>query len=332
MNIEGIVKAPLSELWDKYNAHKFTELPPLYPTVIKENGLVFIGINPSISEADRKQVLADGKNAIQTYDLHGEHKQHSYFKKFIEISEKTNLDWTHFDVLYIRETQQAKVSKLMRTTDGIDFIYQQCQITKKIIDQLLDQEPKKIFIVNNTLARLLLGQEKSKDGNHNIWMGYDFQWNNSIGTYTLKGYPFFFTSMLTGQRALDKGSFERLVWHINFIKSFLKLNTIFIKTITTKDLQKRILRILKGNKFLFPAETIGIPKSYSIKVIHGEQAYNCIYSIGSKDKKVRSGLLMLDKLLLEKLNLTSKHQLKIVLLKQGAYELIKLQKDDENNE
>jgi len=33
----------------------------------------------------------------------------------------------------------------------------------------------------------------------------------------LKNVPIFFTSMLTGQRALDNGSFERLIWHINFV-------------------------------------------------------------------------------------------------------------------
>jgi hypothetical protein len=32
----------------------------------------------------------------------------------------------------------------------------------------------------------------------------------------LENIPIFFTSMLTGQRALDKGSYARLIWHIKY--------------------------------------------------------------------------------------------------------------------
>lgn len=55
-----------------------------------------------------------------------------------------------------------------------------------------------------------------------------FLFDDKIGTHritgnkefetVLKGTPVFFTSMLTGQRALDNGSFERLGWHINKVK------------------------------------------------------------------------------------------------------------------
>jgi len=51
------------------------------------------------------------------------------------------------------------------------------------------------------------------------FIGYDFIWDEELGTYTYKNNPFFFTSMLTGQRALDNGSFKRLIWHINFVKN-----------------------------------------------------------------------------------------------------------------
>jgi hypothetical protein len=217
INIKDIVKPKLGELWKKHQDQPFCALPPFYPKEIKEDGIIFLGINPSISESDREQVLSDGENAKQSYDLHGANKYHSYFNKFIEISEKTGLDWTHFDVLYIRETKQSKVGDILKSKEGLNFIYRQCMITKNIIDGLIEKEPKKIFVVNNTLARRLLGKDKSVDGKRNIWMDYDFEWNDTIGTYLLNGHPFFFTSMLTGQRALDLGSFERLIWHINFV-------------------------------------------------------------------------------------------------------------------
>ena len=54
-------------------------------------------------------------------------------------------------------------------------------------------------------------------------MGFDFQFDEKLGTHKiinnleLENTPVFFTSMLTGHRAIDNGSFERLKWHINFI-------------------------------------------------------------------------------------------------------------------
>ncbi len=220
--VKEIVEEKLNQLWRHYKDKYFCELPPLYPKEIKKNAIVFIGINPSISENDRKEMLDKKNDVDHFYDLHGGHNQHKYFKKFIDISKQTGLNWTHLDILYIRETQQAKVGELMNSEEGLDFIYQQSQITKGIIDKLISQDQKIIFVVNNTLAKKLMGKDMSADGKSNIWMGYNFEKNEEYGTPTLDGNPFFFTSMLTGQRALDLGSYERLIWHINFVKKQLK--------------------------------------------------------------------------------------------------------------
>ncbi len=222
IDLKTKVEEPLNKLWKRYKNFDFCELPPLYPKEIKENAIIFIGINPSINEMDRKRVLSNQENEPHFYDLHGAHKQHPYFKKFMDISLKTGLEWTHLDILYIRETQQAKVGDILKSKEGVDFIYQQTEITQVIIDELINQKQKIFFVVNNSLARVLLGKDKSKDEKSKFWMGYDFIMNEDYGTYTLNGNPFFFTSMLTGQRALDLGSYERLIWHINFIKKQLK--------------------------------------------------------------------------------------------------------------
>ena len=66
-------------------------------------------------------------------------------------------------------------------------------------------------MVNNTYARELL-----KDR-------LDSKFDEEIGTHritgknNLQGTPIFFTSMLTGQRALDLGSYERLIWQIKYV-------------------------------------------------------------------------------------------------------------------
>ncbi len=70
----------------------------------------------------------------------------------------------------------------------------------------------KIIVVDNTLARTFLG--KDKVGEVDIWLDYEFKFDEEIGTYLWNNIPVFFTSMLTGQRALDNGSFERLKWQV----------------------------------------------------------------------------------------------------------------------
>lgn len=224
MNVEKIVEAKVNRIWKEFEDQSFCEIPPLSVQEVSEKGIIFIGINPSLDENDRQLLLDRNDSKIDFYSLEKEGKKnHKYFKKFAEIAKKLDLEWGHFDLLYIRETQQNKVKEIMANEKGLDFLYQQLMVTKEVMDKLLEFTEPIIFVVNNTLARKLLGKEK-KDG-ENIWMGYDFEWSKEYGTYFLKQHPFFFTSMLTGQRALDTGSYERLIWHINFVDEKMKKGT-----------------------------------------------------------------------------------------------------------
>jgi len=119
--------------------------------------------------------------------------------------------------LFLRETSQKKIESIYDQKNGPEFIYDQLLVSKEIIEL---SKPK-IIIVNNSLSRKYLGFEKTN--NINVWIGFDFIFDEKIGTYKvinnekLENTPIFFTSMLTGQRALDKGSYERLLWHIKFV-------------------------------------------------------------------------------------------------------------------
>jgi hypothetical protein len=84
-----------------------------------------------------------------------------------------------------------------------------------MLEKVIEEAKPKLFIVNNTLSRKFLG--KDKVNNNNVWMDLDFVWDKKIGTYRYKNIPFYFTSMLTGQRALDLGSYERLIWQIKLV-------------------------------------------------------------------------------------------------------------------
>ncbi|GET31572.1 hypothetical protein PbJCM13498_04350 [Prolixibacter bellariivorans] len=222
MNIQELVEKEINDLWNLYGDKEFCKLPPLSVKEILDAGLMFIGINPSVSKNDRVKLIEEKEKRVGFYFL--EHRDnHKYFAKFTEIAEKTDLPWSHLDLLYIRETEQNKIKSLLKTDDGIQFIYRQLMVSKSVIDKLISKTELVVFVVNNTLAREFLGKDRPNhyDDAQEHWMNYRFVWNDELGTYTCNGHPFFFTSMLTGQRALDNGSFERLIWHIRFVKSKL---------------------------------------------------------------------------------------------------------------
>jgi len=214
LNIESNFKDEIDKIWD---ASKFSDESIVKiikngycaPTSVAKNALLFVGINPSLRKRDKK---TRGERKFYTRnDIEGD----PYFNKFIELEEKTKLHWTHIDLLFIRETKQESVEKMWDVSISREFLMAQLSISKRIIELA---EPK-IIVVSNAFARDLLG-EKGKL--------FEFDFDNTLGTHkivkheTLSGIPVFFTSMLTGQRALDKGSFERLAWHINFVREHIR--------------------------------------------------------------------------------------------------------------
>lgn len=178
----------------------------LFPKTIIQNSLLFIGINPSSSN---DQIEYD------SYDLKQNNNLHSYFKKFEDIALGCKMDWTHLDLLFFRETHQNYIQGILATKNGVNFIWEQLQIS----DNLIKICKPKIIIVCNTQARTFLG--KDKQGNRNEWLNYNFKFDENLGTYLWGDVPVFFSGMLSGQRALDIGSYERLKWHINKVKSHL---------------------------------------------------------------------------------------------------------------
>lgn len=194
---------------DKFNSISVIERGFKSIDSIQKNSILFIGINPSYT--DNMPI----KN-VSYYDLKQKGNDYpQYFSKFEYISEVVGEKWSHLDLLFFRETQQGAIDEIINEQNGLQFIWEQLQVSKKIIEE----SSPKVIVVCNTKARQFLGKDKSI--NKNLWLDYDFQFDEEIGTYRLisaipklNNVPVFFTSMLTGQRALDNGSFERLVWHI----------------------------------------------------------------------------------------------------------------------
>jgi predicted DNA-binding protein YlxM (UPF0122 family) len=234
MEIRNLIEKPINEIWEKYD--EIVSVPPIAVSEVPKNGIIFVGINPSLGEKDRLELEKVEDKKIEFYPSPSSEieKPHPYFKKFIKVHEEVGLPWGHIDLLYIRETQQSKINDMIKDENSIHFIYEQTQVTRTVIDEIIKNANPKVFVVNNTLARGLLGRYKTKDGifPNNIpegqkhWIDYQFEWNDEYGTFFLKEHniPFFFSSMFTGQRALDNGSFERLIWHMKYVLEKLNHN------------------------------------------------------------------------------------------------------------
>lgn len=234
-DILSIRKEFENEIEDFWNDEKFSKINVLkrgygiHDKIIKDS-ILFIGINPSFTKKVKEgsyfiNLDQDAKN--ENAKNRDNAKPYVYFKKFVDITKKINekqknnskLSWSHMDLLFHRETKQHFIDNLKQEENGVEFIVGQLKIAKKI---LLKSNPK-IIVVSNTKARDFLKSKKSE-----LSMGFEFRFDDELGTEVitncdeLKNVPVFFTSMLTGQRALDKGSYSRLIWHINYVLEKIK--------------------------------------------------------------------------------------------------------------
>jgi len=198
---EALFKSKIDETWDniKYSTIDAISRGYAIQDEILTNGLLFIGINPS---------MCGNIGRIFYQNSHGE--THKYFKKFIDISIDVDIPWSHINLLFLRETDQKIVKQLLCDSVGHEFLRKQLAISKEIIELANPQ----IIVINNTLARDHF-QFKTIFDEH-------IGTQRIINNHTLQGTPVFFTSMLTGQRALDLGSYERLKWHIKLVNQLIK--------------------------------------------------------------------------------------------------------------
>ncbi len=212
-------------LWTEFETRNF--LPELlrrgftfhYEADIQNPDVLFVGINPSFDE-----------RYPEIRNTYGKCKpgENQYFNSFFKIADflqneyEREITWTHLDFLVFRETNQKFIWDVLLNKNephGVEFVYRQVLIARERIEEL---RPK-LILVSNTMSRELMGRNQNEEGTQGVWMGYQFEFDKQIGTDriisegVMNGTPVLFSSMLSGQRALDKGSFERLVWQMDLI-------------------------------------------------------------------------------------------------------------------
>lgn len=223
-NLEDHYKTQIQKIWDdysgKFDAPEHTDIWSrgfACPKDIKQGAVIIIGLNPSFTN---KAI-----SGSHFYETKLEQAEIPYFKAIERLTKDIKADVCHLDLLFTRVTEQKLVRDGMsRSKIWLGFIYDQLLVSRSMLE---DSNPKLIVIVN-AFARHLIGferQQKFDNVSEFEWMNYQFKFDDEIGTHRiignfdlpktqLFGKPVFFTGMLSGQRALDLGSFERLNWHI----------------------------------------------------------------------------------------------------------------------
>ena len=212
-------------LWeDKYPNSEDVEdvwMPLVYPP-LQEEGILFIGLNPSFSDRGFRTILTDTPYASispreffqwrnrSEFDMTTAiaiesvaKKKYRFFAKFRDISNNLEVPWEHVDLFFNRMTSQNEFKSIILQNDKINkFGGQQLELSMMLIKAVRPQ----IIVVANALAAQILQKE------------LDLKFDEELGCHVVvlnaQPVPVFLASMLTGQRAMDTYSYQRLKWHI----------------------------------------------------------------------------------------------------------------------
>jgi hypothetical protein len=227
MDLADWVNQEALALWRETFKSQEDILLPLVYSPLKKSALLFIGLNPSDHLIKLKKILNDTElcpnnfnlkefysfSNLYNFDLPLSQKfeqcsreNYPYFKKFDKISKDTKLYWEHIDLFFYRITSQKDFIKKIyinkKRGELTEFGKCQLELSKELITKI---NPQIIVVVNAYASTIFEYEFKAK---FNEEKGYhEIELNNKI-------LPVFLGSMLTGQRALDNYTFERLKWHI----------------------------------------------------------------------------------------------------------------------
>ncbi|WP_036223057.1 hypothetical protein [Mesoaciditoga lauensis] len=139
-------------------------------------------------------------------------KAYAFYRPLIKITDEIGFkgNYEFVDMFLLRETDHKKLVKYIcahkcgsDSPELNDFGKRQFDLLVEIIQTI----NSKIILVANALASKIFKNELSSS----------LKWKEEIGTYVLTmniNCPVFFSGMISGQRALDLFSKERLIWHM----------------------------------------------------------------------------------------------------------------------
>lgn len=179
--------------------------------------LLFVGINPSFSEQETAKRAAGVADISKFYRWNEFQEKHipqmaeiqgrfldslQYFKPMQVIAQEVQLQWAHLDLYPLRQTNQKKALAYLKANERLRERLE--NLFKVTIHRL---KPDIIVVANADASKCV---KRLFDGSLTFDEGVGFHRLEMEG----KNTAVFFSSMLSGQRALDTGSMERLRWHV----------------------------------------------------------------------------------------------------------------------
>jgi hypothetical protein len=192
----------------------------------KAGSVVFVGMNPSFSAKGWKRLLRKTEHHLiqpgklfvwpvpKEFDLERAHeiealarKHYDFFRYHHSLANALKFDWEHLDLFAYRETSQAKVKALVLKKPNAPELneFGAAQFSL-FVDLLRLARPRAVVVANALAAQIYLQQRTPR---------FDLAKGCYLDSFGRRQpFPVFFSGMLTGARALDRFSRQRLFWQL----------------------------------------------------------------------------------------------------------------------
>ncbi|WP_416878609.1 hypothetical protein [Litorimonas sp.] len=214
----------LDRIWEDLTKYSENLLTPLYFEDVKKRDIVFVGMNPSFNEGAIRKWFQSNEWSEEPRDYYQwrnrdaysveretftrQHflKNYPFFKQHHDLVQKLGSpSWCHLDLFPYRETKQKNLVELYETQPKFK---NECL---GVFDEALRASDPKMIIIWNAKASKIFFKKYSKN------------FDEKIGTFRLHSNslkcPVFACSVVTGRRALDVFSRERMFWHVKKVYS-----------------------------------------------------------------------------------------------------------------
>ena len=167
-----------------------------------------MGINPSYDETRKGADTSIVRRSDAVGDSDG-YNYEPYFGKPKQLCVRIGVGgFSHVDMFSIRCRQQYRVRNMVHDLVCKAFVEKQIGLFRKVVDGAM---PRCIVVINAMASGLI------KDGFALGHLQYDEDLGVDLYVVNGKRIPVFYSGMLSGAHALDNGSYDRLLWHIQYV-------------------------------------------------------------------------------------------------------------------
>jgi hypothetical protein len=238
------VNSRILEIWERHGEYTegkqpdderiWPRWPALYDELDESPDVLYVGLNPSFSIPQITTRIEESAFHLDLEDLRWTgydkevaeflkwerayaKREYSYFKPMRDFEREYGLSWEHIDVLVSRLTSQKKLNQALDIEQYAEGSHQHPFVSEQLdlFFHLLDDISPNAVVVENAFARDFLKDVRLTSDRYNLTPEDSVDPNTGFQFIELDSRtPIFFSGMLTGQRALDRGSRERLGWHV----------------------------------------------------------------------------------------------------------------------